>query len=77
MASESTIPIDVQKLPIDLITLSSNDIYGPRGVGALYLKKGVRVNPIIIGGGQERGMRSGSENSRFCKGSRNHEKRSE
>jgi len=62
VASESVIPIDVQKVPIDLITLSSNDIYGPRGVGALYLKKGVRVNPIIIGGGQERGMRSGSEN---------------
>ena len=62
IASESTIPIDVQKTPIDLITLSSNDIYGPRGVGALYVRKGVRVNPIIIGGGQERGMRSGSEN---------------
>ena len=62
VASESVVPIDVQKIPIDLITLSSNDIYGPRGVGALYLKKGVRVNPIIIGGGQERGMRSGSEN---------------
>ena len=60
--SQSVIPIDVEKLPIDLITLSSNDIYGPRGVGALYLKKGVRVNPIIIGGGQERGLRSGSEN---------------
>ena len=60
--SESVIPIDVQKIPIDLITLSSNDIYGPRGVGALYLKKGVRVRPIIIGGGQERGFRSGSEN---------------
>ena len=62
VASESTIPIDVQKVPVDLITLSSNDIYGPKGVGALYLKKGVRVNPVIIGGGQERGMRSGSEN---------------
>jgi cysteine desulfurase len=45
-----------------MISLSSNDIYGPRGVGALYLKKGLRVNPIIIGGGQERGFRSGSEN---------------
>jgi len=62
VSSESVIPIDVQEVPIDLITLSSNDIYGPRGVGALYLKKGVRVNPMIIGGGQERGMRSGSEN---------------
>lgn len=62
VASESVIPLDVQKIPIDLVTLSSNDIYGPRGIGALYLKKGVRVNPIIIGGGQERGIRSGSEN---------------
>jgi cysteine desulfurase len=60
--SESVIPIDVRKIPFDMITLSSNDIYGPRGVGALYLKKGVRVNPIIIGGGQEYGFRSGSEN---------------
>jgi cysteine desulfurase len=62
VASESIIPIDVQEIPVDMLTLSSNDIYGPRGVGALYLKKGVRVNPIIIGGGQEKGMRSGSEN---------------
>ncbi len=62
VASEATVPIDVQKIPVDLMTLSSNDIYGPRGVAALYLKKGVRVNPIIIGGGQEKGMRSGSEN---------------
>ncbi|MHA1932290.1 MAG: cysteine desulfurase family protein [Promethearchaeota archaeon] len=62
VATESIIPIDVQKIPVDMVTLSSNDIYGPRGVGALYLKKGVRINPIIIGGGQEKGMRSGSEN---------------
>ena len=62
VASEAVIPMDVQKIPIDLVTLSSNDIYGPRGVGALYLKKGVKVNPILIGGGQEKGMRSGSEN---------------
>ena len=62
VASESVIPINVQQIPVDMLTLSSNDIFGPRGVGALYLKKGVRVNPIIIGGGQERGFRSGSEN---------------
>ncbi|MCJ7651313.1 MAG: cysteine desulfurase [Candidatus Lokiarchaeota archaeon] len=62
VASEAVIPMDVQKIPFDLVTFSSNDIYGPRGVGALYLKKGVRVNPILIGGGQEKGMRSGSEN---------------
>ncbi|MHA2124663.1 MAG: cysteine desulfurase family protein [Promethearchaeota archaeon] len=62
VASESIVPIDVQEIPFDMVTLSSNDIYGPRGIGALYLKKGVRINPIIIGGGQERGLRSGSEN---------------
>lgn len=62
VASEATIPIDVQKIPVDLLTFSSNDIYGPKGIAALYLKKGVRVNPIVIGGGQEKGMRSGSEN---------------
>lgn len=62
VASEATIPIDVQKVPFDLLTLSSNDIYGPKGMGALYLKKGIKVNPILIGGGQEKGMRSGSEN---------------
>ena len=62
VATQSSVPIDVQKVPFDLLTLSSNEIYGPRGIGALYLKKGVRVNPIIIGGGQENGMRSGSEN---------------
>ncbi len=61
VASESSIPLDVQKLLVDMITFSSNDIYGPRGVAALYLKKGVRVSPVIIGGGQERGLRSGSE----------------
>jgi cysteine desulfurase len=62
VASESVVPLDVQKIPIDLVSLSSNDIYGPRGVGGLYIRKGVRVKPIIIGGGQERGFRSGSEN---------------
>ncbi|MFX1237848.1 MAG: cysteine desulfurase family protein [Promethearchaeota archaeon] len=62
VASEATVPLDLTKTPIDLLTISSNDIYGPRGVAALYLRKGVRVNPLIIGGGQEKGMRSGSEN---------------
>ncbi|MFX0098491.1 MAG: cysteine desulfurase family protein [Candidatus Hodarchaeota archaeon] len=61
VAAEGLIPIDVQKDQIDLLTLSSNDIYGPKGSGVLYIKKGIRVNPIIIGGGQERGLRSGSE----------------
>ncbi len=47
---------------VDFMTLSSNDIYGPKGVGALYIKKGLRVKPQILGGGQEGGIRSGSEN---------------
>ncbi len=62
VASESVLPIDVEEIPIDLLTLSSNDIYGPKGVAALYIRKGVRINPIIIGGGQENGLRSGSHN---------------
>jgi cysteine desulfurase len=61
VASEGQLPIDVQRDNIDLLTLSSNDIYGPRGVGALYVRKGISLNPLIIGGGQERGLRSGTE----------------
>ncbi|MFX1255333.1 MAG: cysteine desulfurase family protein [Promethearchaeota archaeon] len=61
VAAEGLVPIDVVKDQIDLLTLSSNDIYGPRGLGVLYIQKGIRVNPIIIGGGQERGLRSGTE----------------
>ncbi len=61
-AANGQIPIDVQKDGIDLLTLSSNDMYGPKGVGALYVRSGVRIEPIIHGGGQERGLRSGTEN---------------
>lgn len=56
------VPIDVKSDGIDLLTISSNDIYGPRGVGALYAKEGTRVEPVLHGGGQERGLRSGTEN---------------
>ncbi|MHA2408282.1 MAG: cysteine desulfurase family protein, partial [Candidatus Ranarchaeia archaeon] len=61
-AAFGKISLDVKSLNIDLMTLSSNDIYGPKGVGALYLRKGVRIKPQMIGGGQEKGLRSGSEN---------------
>jgi cysteine desulfurase len=62
VAAEGLIPIDVEKEDYDLLSFSSNDIYGPRGVGALYMRKGFRANPLILGGGQEIGLRSGSEN---------------
>jgi cysteine desulfurase len=56
------VPIDVKNEGIDLLTISSNDMYGPKGVGALYIKDGVRLEPLLHGGGQERGLRSGTEN---------------
>lgn len=62
VAAEGRIPIDVQSDGIDLLTLSSNDMYGPQGAGALYVKPGIKVQPILPGGGQERGLRSGTEN---------------
>ncbi|MHA1681912.1 MAG: cysteine desulfurase family protein [Promethearchaeota archaeon] len=62
VAAEGLAPIDVIANNIDLLTLSSNDMYGPKGVGALYIRKGTRIAPLMIGGGQERGLRSGSEN---------------
>ena len=62
VAAAGRIPLDVQKDGIDLLTLSSNDLYGPPGAGALYVKPGVKLQPVLLGGGQERGLRSGTEN---------------
>jgi len=56
------VPIDIKEEGIDLLTISSNDMYGPKGIGALYIKEGIRVEPLFHGGGQERGLRSGTEN---------------
>ena len=56
------VKIDVEKENIDLLSVSSHKINGPKGVGAIYIKKGVRLVPIIHGGGQERGIRAGTEN---------------
>ena len=61
-AAAGKVPIDVSSEYIDLLTVSSNDMYGPKGIGALYVKEGTLIEPIIHGGGQERGIRSGSEN---------------
>ena len=54
--------LDVRKLNVDLLTLNSSKIYGPKGVGILYVKKGISLEPLHHGGGQEFGLRSGTEN---------------
>ena len=61
VAAEGLVAIDTAAVPVDLLSLSSNDLYGPRGLGALYVRSGVQVTPVLLGGGQERGLRSGSE----------------
>jgi cysteine desulfurase len=56
------IPINVQTQPIGLLSLAAHKIYGPKGVGALFVRAGIQIAPIIHGGGQERGLRSATEN---------------
>lgn len=56
------IPLDVNRLHVDLLSLSAHKLHGPKGVGALYVRKGTRLSPIVFGGGQERGLRSATEN---------------
>jgi cysteine desulfurase len=56
------IPLDLRSLPIDLLSLSAHKLYGPKGVGALFVRKGVKLTPLLAGGGQESGRRSGTEN---------------
>lgn len=53
-------PLSVKRLDVDLLTFSGHKLYAPKGIGALYVKKGVRLKPVIHGGGQEKGLRSGT-----------------
>ena len=56
------VPVDVVRSNVDLLTINSHKIYGPKGVGALYIRKGVSITPLLHGGGQEHGLRSTTEN---------------
>lgn len=66
--SVGTLPINVDQLNVDLLTLSAHKFYGPKGVGALYVRSGIRLLPLIHGGGQERNRRAGTENVALCVG---------
>lgn len=54
--------LDTQELAVDLLTINASKIYGPKGVGALYIRQGTRIKPLVYGGGQEKNLRSGTEN---------------
>ena len=56
------IPVNVEELNVDMLSLSAHKVYGPKGIGALYVRKGVRLEPIVHGGGHEKGLRPGTEN---------------
>ena len=56
------LPINVDEMSIDLLSLSAHKLYGPKGVGALFVRNGVRLTPLVHGGGHEAGRRSGTEN---------------
>jgi len=60
--SFTKVPINVKKQNLDLVTLNAHKIYGPKGIGALYIRQGIKIDPLMHGGGHERGLRSGTEN---------------
>jgi cysteine desulfurase len=62
VATVGTLPVDVKELAVDLLSLAGSQFYGPKGAGALFIRKGIRLMPLIDGGIQERGRRAGTEN---------------
>ena len=60
--SVGKIPVDVKKARVDLLSMASHKFHGPKGVGALYIRKGIVLDPLVHGGGQEKGLRSSTEN---------------
>jgi cysteine desulfurase len=62
IATAGTIPVDIEELGVDALSLAGNQFYGPKGVGALWVRKGVRITPLLDGGVQEGGRRAGTEN---------------
>ena len=62
------LPVNVRRLGVDLLSVSSHKIHGPKGIGFLYVKKGAHLSPLLTGGGQERGMRSGTEPVELIRG---------
>jgi cysteine desulfurase len=62
IATAGTIPVNVREMGVDALSLAGNQFYGPKGIGALYLRKGLRIIPLLDGGIQEGGRRAGTEN---------------
>ncbi len=62
------VPVNVDELGVDMLAVSAHKVYGPKGVGALYIRAGTEVSPLLVGGGQEREMRAGTENPALAVG---------